>query len=443
MRNALPIHLLKWPITLAVLTGLLFLAYFVHAQIRKEREEEQASDKVQKPERLDKPGEVTLKAASARNYEVAPARPLPSWSEPLTVYGRVVPNPKATYEVRSAFPGTVVKGRNGWLALGHQVKAGATLGWVKVRIDPQVRLDLQSKLQEAEKQLAGATEARKILDARVKRFQGSPKSIPPRELEEALIQRADAKTKEAVAEVAVQLWGDALAEANRTGQANGSPWVKPLRAPADGEVTELVAQPDTAVDAAGVVARLTDFRRLLVRLDFPPEALAKEPPRTVELTTGQTPPTALRGARNQPLADSAERKVRATLVSLAPQVDPASQFAGYFYEVDAVAAKVNWRPGLFVQAELKGVERTDAPRQDAVAVPGEALLYHQGRAFVYKRLRQDARTVTFKRCEVQVLGRDGDRWVLAETQDILEGVPVVSGGAQGLLSEEFNADTDD
>jgi hypothetical protein len=286
-------------------------------------------------------------------------------------------------------------------------------------------------------------EARKILAARVERFEKDPKAVPPRELEEARVALAEARTKEAVARAAVQVWTGALAEIDPAGRPKASPWVKALKAPADGEVTELVAQPGMAVDAGGVVARLVDFRRLLVRLDFPQEALAQGPPRTVHLQAGRSAPAALRGARNQPEAGSPEHAVKATLVSLASQVDAASQFAGYYYEVDAPAAKVDWRPGLFVRAELQDVSRADTPPQDVVSVPQTALLYHQGRALVYVRITKAAKTTTFKRCEVQVLGHDGDRWILAVNQNVAEGVLVVTSNAQVLLSEEFNKDSDD
>jgi biotin carboxyl carrier protein len=443
MKRYFPIHQIKWPITLGVLAGLLALAFVVHGEVRKEREREQESDKVPKKKGNDNPGEITVKAKND-TFEVATPRLVSGWTEPLTVYGRVVPNPKATYEVRSAFPGTLKKGPNGWVALGQQLKAGATVGYVSIRLDPQVRLDFQNKLQEATKQQEGAVETRKILEARVKRFQGAPQSVPPRELEDALVALAEAKTKEAVARAAVQVWTRALAEIDRPGNGTRSPWIKALKAPAAGEVTELTAQPGTAVDAGGLVLRVVDFRRLLVRLDFPQEALAQGPPRTVELQADRTPPAALRGARNQPEAGSPPGTVKATLVGLVPQVDAASQFAGYFYEIDATAAKVTWRPGLFVRAELKGVERTDMPRQSVLSVPGTALLYHQGRAIVYVRINKTAKTTTFKRCEVQVLGSEGARWILAVNQLFDKDDLLVTGNAQLLLSEEFNkADDDD
>src|SRR5262249_51313592 len=93
----------------------------------------------------------------------------------------------------------------------------------------------------------------------------------------------------------------------------------------------------------------------------------------------------------------------------------------------------NWRPGLFVKAL---VEVPDSRAREAVAVPATALLYHQGRALVYVRLAPGG----FERREVQMLGRDKDRWVLAS--GVEEGEPVVSQRAQVLLSEEFRGEAD-
>jgi hypothetical protein len=70
-------------------------------------------------------------------------------------------------------------------------------------------------------------------------------------------------------------------------------------------------------------------------------------------------------------------------------------------------------------------------------VPSAALLYHQGRALVYVRLSPGR----YERREVQVLGRDGERWVLAPGE-VQAGEPVVCKRAQVLLSEEFRGEMD-
>jgi biotin carboxyl carrier protein len=438
-------NLVKWPAALGIGAALLVVAFFVHAAVRSERAEEE-SDKVRREKDKDrKPGEVKVDA-DRDNYLFEAAQGIKAWFEPLTVYGRVVPNPQVEFEVRAPFAGTLRKDLAGWLIPGQRLRAGQTVGFVDIRIDPQVRLDVQSKLTAAQHQEEGAAKTRAILEKRVKRFTGAGQSLPPRELEEALIQLRETRTKEEAAKAAVKLWTQALADMDQSLRKNDSHWTRPLTAPAAGEVTELLAQPGTSVEAGGVVARLVDFRRLLVRLNFPSEALAEKPPRTVQVAAGTRPPAALRGARNQPSPVRANAPVRATLLRQAPQVDAASQFTGYFYEIDAARAHIAWRPGLFVQAELTGRSRTDAPRRNAVSVPATALLYHQGRALIYLRVPKKEKEATiYARREVEVLGRDGERCILAADpkQEIVAGALVVASNAQQLLAEEFITDEDD
>jgi biotin carboxyl carrier protein len=439
MNRHIPFRLLLWPAALTLVAGLVALAVVVLAAKGARRGEE--SDKAEKPPRNDNPGEVTVKNGSA-NYEVVRAKGVRDWTEPVTVYGRVVPNPQATFEVRTAFAGTLRPDKTGWLAPGRKVKAGQTLCWVDLRVDPQVRLDLRNKLNEALQQERGAVETRKKMDARVKRYEKA-KGLALREREDARIQQEAARTREAVARAAVRLWTAALGEIDRAPRTKDSVWTTAVKAPADGEVAELLAQPGTAVAAGAAVVRVIDFRRLWVRLDFPPEVLARGAPPGVEVRAGHLAPPSLRGTPNQSFSSGPGGKVPAARLHAASHVDPASQFVGYYYEVDAARTGFPWRPGLLVRAEVKGLHAADSPAQDAVQVPATAVLYHQGRAVIYLFSQRGKKTTTYKRCEVQVLGREGKDYVLAINQDLEAGTRVVASGAQVLLSEEFNQAADD
>src|SRR5262249_26410368 len=124
-------------------------------------------------------------------------------------------------------------------------------------------------------------------------------------------------------------------------------------------------------------------------------------------------------------------------------VDPGSQFAGYYYQVslnhasspsaEVRAGGVLWRPNLSVKAFLPA---RDSKTRDAVSVAKTALLYHQGRALVYVQLEPGK----FERREVQVLGEQDNRWVLAS--GVKDKELVVSRQAELLLSEEFRVDVD-
>lgn len=221
----------------------------------------------------------------------------------------------------------------------------------------------------------------------------------------------------------------------------------PLLAPADGEITELAARPGAAIEAGGLVATLVDFRRPLVRLDIPPTLLAGGAPASVELFAISVASSPLSGIGSGGDEQQGRAPVSASMVGPAPQVDAASQLVGYWYAVDSassqrvslrdVPASAIWRPGLKVKANISP---PSAPPSEVIAVPASAVLYHLGRALVYVALDSNR----FERREVRLLGREGDRWIVAPSaggrQSVAAGEPVVCREAQVLLSEEFRSD---
>src|SRR5262249_26316340 len=152
----------------------------------------------------------------------------------------------------------------------------------------------------------------------------------------------------------VELWRKALEMVTRRGDGASAGWSEPLTAASAGEVTELAARPGMSIEAGGLIARLVDFRRPLVRLDVSPEAMVGAPPPEVELFTAASGVE----APDRPDGSAQGPAVRATLVGPAPQVDVASQFASYWYEASLAPEpggrgdSAGWRPGLFVQAYL-------------------------------------------------------------------------------------------
>jgi hypothetical protein len=447
--------LLKWLFAVAVLGGLLGLGYLVHGVMRDRRGLEAGGDGAVEGKRAGN-NVVKLGAELAESHGIKDEAALAvDWQRRVLAYGRVVPNPKATAEIRTPFAG-MLRAASGstWPALGARVEAGDVLGWLDIRVGPQERLDLVSKLTEARAKLQGAEEVLRIRQERVERFQvgAGPGAVSRADLDLALEQLAEARTQVATAKAAVRQWEDALAEISRQGDRKGATWSQPLTAPAAGEVTELAGRPGTAVEAGALVARVVDFRRVLVRVDMPSRVLAGGPPAELELVASADGPPALEGTGNRPEPGTAAAPVRAVLAGAAPQIELLSQFAGYWYELDvspaypsekaaagngraAVGPQLGsvWRPGLFVRAWVKV---PGAKPRRAVAVPETALLYHQGRALVYVRVAPGR----FERREVQVLGREGGRWIL--TSGVTAGEPVVSRRAQVLLSEEFRSAAD-
>jgi multidrug efflux pump subunit AcrA (membrane-fusion protein) len=320
------------------------------------------------------------------------------------------------------------------------LKAGQALGSLDVRVGPQERLDLLTKLNEARLKQQGAEEHVQIQQQRVERYRAAGSGISRAELDTAQTALTEARTQLETAKAAVKEWQDALVAIDRQGDRPDRRWSQPLTAPAAGELTDLPVRPGMTVEAGALVARVVDFRYALVRLEVPPEALLAGPPAEVELLAGAQAPPALAGAPNRPEPGPPACPLRARLLGTAPQVEVPSQFAAYWYEADTAPLAAGsgrgvrvWRPGLFVKALVKVPQVAPQP---AVAVPATSLLYHQGRALVYVRLSPGR----YERREVQVLGREGDRWVLAG--GVEAGEPVVSRRAQVLLSEEFRGEAD-
>jgi hypothetical protein len=462
-----------WLGTVLLLAALLAAVYTVHERARAEREREAQAEKVDRPKRAQ--GQVVkVGAALARLHGLKdePAQAC-TWQERVPVYGRVVVNPLASAELRCPFPGTLrADAHHPWPAPGTHVRAGQVLGWVDVRVAPQERLDLQLKLTSARSNLQGAERVYKVQQGRLERYGGAEEvarlirerraaaGVSLRDLEEALVDFTKAQTELASAKAAVELWQTALAEIEGRvpGAATAGPgvvvvpglppcvqgliaaagavplraWSRSLRAPLDAEVTEVAAAPGVIVEAGGLVLRLDDFRRPLVLLDVPPEAVAAGPDAEVDLVPVVAGPPGLRGGSNPLGLGTGPPTVRALRLGPAARVDPGSQFAGYLYQVhpdlSRQATGVQWRPPLAVKAFLSTL---DGKQRAAVSVPDAALLYHQGRALVYVRLQPGK----YERREVQVLGRQGDGWALAS--GVKPGEPVVCRNAQLLLAEEF------
>lgn len=454
--------LCKWILAFGVIGCLFLIAYWVNGEMRAERVREGDGDKVQSPRRT-KNGVVELGIEDADRYGLKdePARGV-HWSERIPVYGQVIPNPKATIEVRAPFAGAL---RSDSVAEfpepGESVRSGRVLAWIDVRISPQERLALQDNLNSARLKKEGAATIVELQRERVNRIAKVSVSqiVPGQQLDDARVLLADAETQLAIATTAAELWKKALAEVDRPGGREPTTYSRPLTAPADGEVTEISARPGMAVEAGAPVIQLVDFRRLLVRLNFPPDLLAGGPPARLQMIAIPANASGLSGVSDSLKAPESAPPVEAVLIGIAPEVDSASQFVGYWYlprgarssktsgriGSNSIADKGEelgavWRPGLQV---MSYATPPSARIQQVVAVAADSVIFHQGRSLVYVRVKPGL----YQRREVRLLGRDGDAWVVERRQgsDAFGLAPdeiVVQSGAQVLLSEEFRGDVE-
>ncbi len=421
---------LKWPITLGVLGILLAGGYIVNRIVRAEREAEAGGDVVQAPRRL-KNGKVVLTADLVKDHGIRdePAQPI-EWSEPIAVYGRLVPNPRATTIVQAPLAGTLrTDAKEAWPTVGASVRAGQVLGQLDVRVGPQERLDLKLKLKEASLKVQGSEKVVAIQQERLSRLEKASRGeqiVSQRELDDARVSLTEAKTNLSSAQAAEELWKGAVDAIERPADSSVSAFRLSLTAPAGGEIVETAARPGMSVEAGAAIARVVDFRHALAEMDLPPEVLAAGPPKQIEL--------AMLPASPQSTTPSLGR-LTATLTGPAPEIDTTSQFTSYWYEAtvnpqEKAGLPAAWRPGRFVTALVRLPE---APKLKAVTVPVTAVLAHEGRLLVYVRVAE----AKYMRREVRLLGREGDRAVLAP--GVQEGEPVVVQEAQVLLSEEFRA----
>ncbi len=450
--------LFKWLMALGLLGGLLSGAYWVNSQMRSERVREGEEDRVQSPRRT-RAGVVELGIEQARRYglEEAPAQAV-SWAERVAVYGQVVWNPRAVVELRAPYSGTLRAAAGApWPAPGRWVHSGQTLGWIDIRVSAQERLTLQDNLNNARLKRHGAEQIVALQRERVRRIDSVSRSqiVPGQQLDDAKVLLADAETQLAMASAAVELWQKSLEEVDRPGHRETTAYSQPLVSPGEGEVTELAARPGMAIEAGGLVAQLIDLRRMLARLQIPPELLTAGPPGPLRLQAIASPSVAAVGILSPGERPGSPPTVEATPVGPAPRVDAASQYVGYWYESEpariedadgksrSVAPEgdnpgIPWLPGLQVKALMTPLNGRSRP---AVAVPVGAVLFHQGRALVYVRVKPGA----YQRREVRLLGQEPGAWVVAARQTpdpsgLDPGDVVIQRGGQILLSEEFRSD---
>ena len=123
-------------------------------------------------------------------------------------------------------------------------------------------------------------------------------------------------------------------------------------------------------------------------------------------------------------AGSQGKSVSARFVSASPQADPALQGKTYFYR----AAAGELRTGMRVMIRLPS---QDGKPSQGVIVPDNAVVWYGGQAWIYRKEGEDR----FIRHAITTDNETEGGWFNAGT--LKPGQPVVTQGAQLLLSEEF------
>jgi len=348
---------------------------------------------------------VTLDAqAQARaglKTEALAAAALP---QEVIAYGDLQEDPAQSFMLRAPVAGTLRHSRaRDWPGLGQTLADGSAVGTIEPRLAPVDRVNLTERLTSARAEIA-ATSASLVASraalARARTLNAEDKNVSDRALQEA---EARVKGEEARLEAAAE-----SARLIESALATAAPVA--LSVERGGQVVEVLAQPDEAIESGQPILRVARFNQFIARVDVP---------------AGQAVNASVSTAQIVPIGQES-RPLRGERVSLAAAVDPKTQGQPFLFRIRDPG--LNLRPGMAVTAYLN---LPGAPRQGAL-IPRSALVRFAGAAWVYVQ----AGAGEFSRREV-ALDRPAEKgWF---SVSLKPGERIVVAGAQTLLSEELKS----
>ncbi len=340
------------------------------------------------------------------------------------VYGRVIVNPNATFDLVSPSAGQVFVNSGRWPLPGTRVIKGQHLATLKVRVSPDLRADFESRIVEAKARLKNNEDVVESLSRIAQGLQNiSAREILSRtELDMASANLSKAKSQVELDKAIIANWQSVMKRVNATESVQGDFWQIPVSSPHDGTIEEIGTSEGAYVEAGSLLLRIIDLSQQLIRIDVPLTINS-----TLEDSTeAQTLMIKCRG-----------KSFDASLLGRAPSIDLSSQNSHILYSIRDATHQL--RPGMLVTASIAHGDSN----ADAISVPSTSILQHRGLHFVYVAIDDS----TYQRRGVDVLGiRDNETLIkpsLESVEDLAIGVSdgkwVVSSGAQLLLSREFLA----
>ena len=160
------------------------------------------------------------------------------------------------------------------------------------------------------------------------------------------------------------------------------------------------------IEGSPAFTRLLNREDVLVQITLPPEISMDTLPERAFVLAGQS-------------------RVPVRLVSVAARTDPKIQGLSGFYVAPGSAHLI---PGMSLPAAL-----TAGPEVAGVVVPASAVVYTEGRAWIYV---QDAPHAFVRRAIQTDMAVTGDSYL---ARSVPPGTKVVVRGAQQLLSDEYRA----
>ena len=326
----------------------------------------------------------------------------------IVAYGRLEEDPSRVFVLRALVAGTLHAGtRREWPRLGEAVADGAAIGAIEPRLAPAERISLTNQLAAARADLTAATSsaaAAKSAYDRARTLNADNKNVSDRAVEEAAARSAAEDAKAKTAEDTVRLLETSL-------RGTGSTALTPLTIDRGGEVVEMLAQPEEAVEPGTPILRVAKFDHLVARIDIP--------------VGDQLPPTAT-SARI--VAVGYERTpLTGTRIALAGKADPTAQGESVLFEVPTSGVAV--RPGVAVTARIP----VPGPQRSGFLIPSAAIVRMSGKAYVFVQTAAN----DFVRREVTLEPSLPEGFVA--TAGLRVGDRLVVQGAELLLSEELKS----
>ena len=403
---------LKWVLAGIVGAGIIGLLLFAFVEGRKElalEREREAPIKV--PPRISRTAEgdlaVTIDNVTQKRMGLETATLVSETvRREVAAYGRLQEDPGASFVVRAPITGVLrtTAGRN-WPSIGESLSDGVPIGVVEPRLAPIERVDFVTRLSDARGDVEAAearvTAARAAFE-RMRTLNADNKNVSDRALQEA-----EAALKVEEARLAAARRNVAQLEAASASQAAGTSPM-PLIVARGGEVVEVLARPNEAIESGQPVLRVVRFDSLLARVDVP---------------AGEIVDRNLTMARIVAVGQE-DRPFTGQPVSLASSIDPATLGEGFVFRLSGSPRSL--RPGTAVIAYL----RAPGASEEVVVVPYSAVMRFAGKTWVYRQLADDR----FSRHEVGI-DRSTDKGFLV-SDGLKPGERVVVRGGQLLLSEE-------
>ncbi len=276
----------------------------------------------------------------------------------VEVAGRIDTPPGGRAEVSAALAGRLIAPPEGLARPGSQVSKGTILARLMPTFSsPEAAARASLVVAEAQ---ARSSAANANL-ARAKRLIAQ-EAIPQRELEDALREEKVAAESVRAARRAAQLYSGA----RRSGNAH------PLIAPIDGVIVSVHGNPGGTVAPGDVVFEIINTDELWIVAQVPEQDAA-------QLRTGQNASFQVSGSATWTPIDIQSANGNASLVTVAPTVDPRSRTVEVLYSLKQPGPHL--RVGGLVQVSLPAGENFSG-----IVIPETALVNQEGRNLVYVQI---------------------------------------------------------